>query len=123
LGEDMKLVDAAKTARSLLSRLSSRLEITDELADEISRAEEQLWVALERIAGEPNRVTARACEDCPFARFDEGRCEADDDKSRPLPALPPQADFRRPPPPPDWCPLRRGDIVVSLAPPHEEPRT
>lgn len=43
---DAALVDAAAGARKLLSKLESRIEITDELCEEIRHAESALWDAL-----------------------------------------------------------------------------
>jgi len=43
---ESRLIEAAAAARSLLSKLSSRLEIDEELHAEISRVEETLWGAL-----------------------------------------------------------------------------
>lgn len=40
------LIDAAAAARTLLGRLLSHLEITEELAAEISSTEDALWAAL-----------------------------------------------------------------------------
>lgn len=49
------LIEAAAAARSLLSKLSARLEIDEELHAEISRVEETLWGVLFPGAQPPKR--------------------------------------------------------------------
>lgn len=53
--DESGLIEAAAAARSLLSKLSARLEIDEELHAEISRVEETLWGVLFPGAQPPKR--------------------------------------------------------------------